>query len=320
MAAWRATMWICQRSIGLIVAFLQLVWAMFCRLSARSQVVVAGGIAALLLLAAVAGGQERAARTAGDSAASSPESPTTTAERIPLQETTTSTEQILPITTSTPPSPTATATSTTLANSVGAAGASTLTVRSITDGDTLTVSDGRRVRLAQVDAPETNECYGSESTAALTRLAAGKLVVLRRPTNGPETDRYGRTLAEVYAGSSSVNEALVREGSAEWGDGFANEDADTASRLRSAETEARMAGRGLWSACGSALTAAPSTQAPALGGGGACDPAYPDDCIPSPPPDLDCGEIKRLVRVDHRHGDPHGFDADRNGWGCESFG
>ena len=60
-----------------------------------------------------------------------------------------------------------------------------LTVTGVTDGDTLTVSDGRRVRLAQVDAPETNDCFGSQSTAALRALSLGKTVELRRPRTRP---------------------------------------------------------------------------------------------------------------------------------------
>lgn len=48
-----------------------------------------------------------------------------------------------------------------------------------------------------------------------------------------------------------------------------------------------------------------------------CDPAYPTVCIPSPPPDLDCSEIE------HRNftvlsPDPHNFDSDNDGIGCES--
>ena len=70
-------------------------------------------------------------------------------------------------------------------------------------------------------------------------------------------------------------------------------------------------------------TSAPATPPPTqdfVAGGSNCHPAYPDDCIPPPPPDLDCGDINRRVRVDHRHGDPHGFDASSDGWGCESYG
>jgi hypothetical protein len=51
-----------------------------------------------------------------------------------------------------------------------------------------------------------------------------------------------------------------------------------------------------------------------------CDPAYPDDCLPSPPPDLDCAEIGHRVRVDHSYGDPHRLDADRDGIGCDRYG
>jgi hypothetical protein len=55
----------------------------------------------------------------------------------------------------------------------------------------------------------------------------------------------------------------------------------------------------------------PAPEAPA------CDPAYPDFCIPSPPPDLDCtdvtGENFQVLPPD-----PHGFDGDGNGIGCET--
>ena len=48
-----------------------------------------------------------------------------------------------------------------------------------------------------------------------------------------------------------------------------------------------------------------------------CDPSYPDFCIPSPPPDLDCPDIshKNFKVVGS---DPHGFDRDGDGIGCES--
>ncbi len=48
-----------------------------------------------------------------------------------------------------------------------------------------------------------------------------------------------------------------------------------------------------------------------------CDPSYPDVCIRSFPPDLDCDEIPytdfRVTGVD-----PHDLDPDSNGIGCES--
>jgi micrococcal nuclease len=192
----------------------------------------------------------------------------------------------------------------------------------VTDGDTLTVADGRRVRLAQVDAPETNQCFGSQATAALRVLTAGTSVVLRRPPGGPEKDKYGRTLADVLVNGMSVNEALVREGAAEWYEQFADEDADLARRLKAAEQEARDAGRGLWAACATQATTPPAppvatTVSPKSSGGGDCDASYPDVCIPSGPPDLDCGDIPyRRFRV--LPPDPHRFDANNDGVGCQS--
>ncbi len=47
-----------------------------------------------------------------------------------------------------------------------------------------------------------------------------------------------------------------------------------------------------------------------------CDPSYPDVCIPSPPPDLNCGDIP-YRRFWVLPPDPHGFDGDNDGIGCE---
>ncbi|MGB3612396.1 MAG: hypothetical protein WBA10_01290 [Elainellaceae cyanobacterium] len=60
-----------------------------------------------------------------------------------------------------------------------------------------------------------------------------------------------------------------------------------------------------------------------------CDSAYPDTCIAVYPPDLNCGDIsQRRFRAylptdsDLSEGltrfDPHGFDGDDDGIGCES--
>jgi hypothetical protein len=48
-----------------------------------------------------------------------------------------------------------------------------------------------------------------------------------------------------------------------------------------------------------------------------CDSSYPDTCIPSPPPNLNCGDISDK-RFEVLSPDPHGFDRDGDGIGCES--
>lgn len=56
-------------------------------------------------------------------------------------------------------------------------------------------------------------------------------------------------------------------------------------------------------------------------GSGRCAPSYPTVCIPPPPPDLDCSDIPYRnfrVRYDVPNPDPHHFDGDRDGIGCES--
>jgi hypothetical protein len=49
-----------------------------------------------------------------------------------------------------------------------------------------------------------------------------------------------------------------------------------------------------------------------------CDPSYPDVCISPPPPVLNCLNVfpDRNFRVIPP--DPHGFDSDRDGIGCEA--
>jgi endonuclease YncB( thermonuclease family) len=55
-------------------------------------------------------------------------------------------------------------------------------VVAVTDGDTIELRNGKRVRLVQIDAPEAGgECYGSQATGALSGMVApGTRVVLER--------------------------------------------------------------------------------------------------------------------------------------------
>jgi hypothetical protein len=49
---------------------------------------------------------------------------------------------------------------------------------------------------------------------------------------------------------------------------------------------------------------------------GDCDPAYPDFCIPPPPPDLDCPDID-MHNFTALPPDPHHFDRNHDQTGCE---
>jgi endonuclease YncB( thermonuclease family) len=67
----------------------------------------------------------------------------------------------------------------------------------ISDGDTLTVLTAEEgqvtLRLYGIDAPETGQSFGSRAKQTASALAFGKVVTVRPR----DTDRYGRTVAEV---------------------------------------------------------------------------------------------------------------------------
>lgn len=110
------------------------------------------------------------------------------------------------------------------------------------DGDTLTCLTAQnkqiKVRLAEIDTPETAQPYGNKAKTALSSLVFGKQVSLDAQT----TDRYGRTVATVRTGTLTVNHEMVRQGAA-WVYRQYNKD----QSLLLVEAEAKSARRGLWS-------------------------------------------------------------------------
>ncbi len=144
-------------------------------------------------------------------------------------------------------------------------GGDSVRVASVSDGDTLRLEDGRRVRLVQVDAPEPGqECWGTEATRALRALVpAGTIVELERDPGLDDHDRFGRLLRYVGAGGRNLNLELVRSGAAA-PYFYRGERGRLASDLERAARAAREARRGLWGACprarlvpGRALAAGP---------------------------------------------------------------
>ena len=130
------------------------------------------------------------------------------------------------------------------------------TVARVLDGDTITLQDGRHVRLVQLDAPETdeNECYADEAKQALQRLLPfGTRVEIETDPALDHIDVYGRMLADVEKNGANINLELVREGAAS--PYFFHGDRGRYSLdLLAAANEASRHQRGLWGACsGTAL-------------------------------------------------------------------
>lgn len=121
-----------------------------------------------------------------------------------------------------------------------ATSANRYSVLEVLDGDTLVVNyqgSDRRVRLAQIDAPESAQPYGDNARQMLAELVRDKSVELTVTT----TDRYGRLVAEVQVNGESVNALLIKRGAA-W---VYRRYAKTEDYYRY-EADARQAGIGLW--------------------------------------------------------------------------
>ena len=73
------------------------------------------------------------------------------------------------------------------------------------DGRTLLLTDGRELRLAAIEAPDT-------SRAGLQSLVSGQ--TLRLEALGADHDRYGRLVAVAFAGddTQSVQQAMLAAG------------------------------------------------------------------------------------------------------------
>jgi endonuclease YncB( thermonuclease family) len=127
------------------------------------------------------------------------------------------------------------------------------TVRSIADGRTLTLTDGRDVRLAGVEVPEEQ---GAAARAALEKLVAGRDIRLLKM--GPDADRYGRFVGGIAgADGKPIQLELLDKGHALVAGNAGS--TGCAAAFLSAEKTARSAGIGLW---GTAYYAAKDARDP----------------------------------------------------------
>jgi micrococcal nuclease len=125
------------------------------------------------------------------------------------------------------------------------------TIDYVHDGDTLFLTDGRKVRLLGINTPEIGddlECYGDEATALLRSLLPVGTHVWVNADIEP-LDQYGRSLLFIYKDdATNINLELLKQGAAEVMMYAPN--LLLQQPVEAAERAARAADLGLWSACG----------------------------------------------------------------------
>lgn len=119
-----------------------------------------------------------------------------------------------------------------------------LTATNVVDGDTVDLSDGRRLRLRAINAPELtkNDCLGQLAKARLRQLLLNQKVTLKE-TN-PTKDNFGRTLATPFIKGFNPTKVLVKEGLARVTGPFLSD--DEKQNLFQLEEEAKNQQRGLY--------------------------------------------------------------------------
>lgn len=114
-------------------------------------------------------------------------------------------------------------------------------VVAISDGDTLTILDDQKhqvkIRLAEIDAPEKKQPFGTRSRQSLGELCHEK----RAEVSVTDRDRYGRTVGRVSCAGIDANAEQIRRGMAWVYDQYARD-----PTLYTLQKEAQDRRRGLW--------------------------------------------------------------------------
>ena len=124
-------------------------------------------------------------------------------------------------------------------------------VTHVVDGDTLRLSDGQRVRLIGINAPEvahpgqSAQPYGETAKRRMGQLVDASDGRVKLAIGNPSHDHYGRLLAHIYDDQGrSLEEILLREGLAYRV--VVAPDPKLRSCLEDAEQQARSQHLGLW--------------------------------------------------------------------------
>lgn len=175
------------------------------------------------------------------------------------------------------------------------------TVTEVIDGDTIRV-DGQSIRFALSSAPELYESEGDKARELVDTICPVGSHVLVDEDDGQTQGSYGRIVAVIYCNDYNLNKELLDSSLGEILFEFCDQSEFGASS---------------WALKHGCYEEVIPENSESNDGTQNCDSSYPDFCIPPPPPDLDCGDIPQK-RFTVLQPDPHRFDGDKDGIGCES--
>lgn len=167
-------------------------------------------------------------------------------------------------------------------------------VTQVIDGDTIRINE-HSIRFALSSAPELGQSNGEKAREFIGDICPIGSEALVDEDDGQTEGSYGRIVAVIICNGRNLNSEILDANLGHIASEFC-------SKSEFSET--------IWAqkhGCSDGLSEDSEN----------CDPSYPDVCIASPPPDLDCGDIS------HRNftvlqPDPHGFDGNYDGVGCEN--
>ena len=119
------------------------------------------------------------------------------------------------------------------------------------DGDTIELTDKRRVRYIGINTPEINfgkgnpQCFATDAARINKELVAGQDIEMEKDVS--QTDKYGRLLRFVYADDVLINDFLLRQGYARLEQ--VPPDTRLSQQFKEAVSEAKENKRGLWKTC-----------------------------------------------------------------------
>jgi micrococcal nuclease len=206
------------------------------------------------------------------------------------------------------------------------------TIVSVGDGDTIRVCTADQknltVRLSCIDSPEMlQRPYGEASSNRLKQLLpVGQPITLKVV----DKDRYGRTVAKVYVGNSSINLALVQEGQAAVYRQYLSGCPELRDRLLAAETSAKSRRLGLWAQANPVMPwdfrrSGSSKSGSTVQPGKPTVNSLPSRPVsrPAPSRDYNCSDFETQAEAQQMFnaypGDPFKLDRDRDGIACESL-